>query len=79
MVLRKVGHRSDCRRVHIAPGHTTDVKEVSKKASFSMHPEIPVGMISQCCIAMRQKRKQGTTTNRGTSSEKETANDKRFD
>jgi hypothetical protein len=69
MVLREVGQGSDCRRVYISPGGTADVKEVLKKASSSMHPKIPVGMISQCCIA-RRKRETRHHNKQGTSSKK---------
>lgn len=65
MVLREIGQGSDCRRVHISSGGTADVREVLKKASSSMHPEIPVGMISQCCIA-RRKRETRHHNKRGT-------------
>lgn len=64
MVLREVGQGSDCRRGHISSGGA-DVREVLKKASSSMHPEIPVGMISQCCIA-RRKRETRHHNKRGT-------------
>jgi hypothetical protein len=40
MVWRGVGQGSDSRRVHMSLGGTADVREMLKKASSSMYPEI---------------------------------------